>query len=123
MKIFPLYIRKEGEEILEKAKAIARREGRPLSNIILELLQSYVKQHGEGNPSFRLDEFLGQKVVVALPTLGHDPYRWNWDNTPLETKKEILKQAKVWLEVADSRVQKEEKGIVDVRCPFCEGPR
>jgi hypothetical protein len=73
MPLFTLYISKDKIPVFEKMKEIAKREGRPLSAIIWSLLEEYVKKHGEGNPSFRLEKWIEQPNFKAFPTLGEIP--------------------------------------------------
>ena len=55
---FEVYIPVVYSHILEKAKKIARREGRSLSALILDLLRDYVRVHEPGNPQLPIDRFL-----------------------------------------------------------------
>ena len=52
-----IYIPQEYQIIIEKAKEIARREGRSLSNLIMQLLRDYVRVHYPGNPQLPLTRF------------------------------------------------------------------
>jgi len=61
-----IYIPQEHRVIFEKAKAIARREGRSLSDLIRDLLRDYVRVHEPGNPQLPLTRFTGES---------HDPNR------------------------------------------------
>jgi hypothetical protein len=57
-------------EIYEKFKEIARREGKPVNRLLQELMLDYIKNHGEGNPNFKLEKWVENPRFVALPTLG-----------------------------------------------------
>ena len=46
---------------LQKARRIARREGRSLSDLVRDLLRDYVRRHEPGNPQLPIDRFLKQK--------------------------------------------------------------
>ena len=53
-----IYIPREYQIIIEKAKEIARREGRSLSSLIMQLLRDYVRAHYPGNPQLPLTRFV-----------------------------------------------------------------
>jgi len=73
MGIFPLYVRKDREEILELARRKAKEEGSNLSELILKALEEYLKKHYRGNPAFSLDKWVEDKDFIAFPTLGERP--------------------------------------------------
>ena len=60
-------------ELLERFKEVARREGRPVSRLLQELMEDYLKKHGRGNPAFPLDKWVENKDFIAFPTLGEKP--------------------------------------------------
>ena len=53
-----LYVPETRAITVRKAKKIARREGRSLSKLILDLLDDYVRRHEPGNPQLPIDRFL-----------------------------------------------------------------
>lgn len=53
-----IYIPREYQVIIEKAKEIVRREGRSLSSLIMQLLRDYVQVHYPGNPQLPLSKFI-----------------------------------------------------------------
>jgi len=55
-----LYVPQEYAIIIKKAREIARREGRSLSNLVMELLRDYVRRHEPGNPQLPLTRFTGE---------------------------------------------------------------
>lgn len=110
-----IYIFKQNEEAWKKAIEIARREGKSISKLINDFIVDYVKKHAEGNPSFTLDHFAKGIVVKALPSLGHDPAQWNWDDTPVTLLNEIKQNAQKWLEAADYHLQVKDRGYYELR--------
>ena len=52
-----LYVPQEYSEIVKKAKKIARREGRSISKLVMDLLRDYVRVHEPGNPQLPLTRF------------------------------------------------------------------
>jgi len=112
--ITTIYIPEDKIPIFEELTRIAKREGRSVSSILIEFIEEYVKKHGEGNPVIALDKFISGAVVKALPTLGHDPRRWNWRNTPTHLLEEIWRQSKQWYEAADYYLQLRKKGYIEV---------
>ena len=55
-----LYVPREFSEIVKKAREIARREGRSLSKLVMDLLRDYVRRHEPGNPQLPLTRFTGE---------------------------------------------------------------
>ena len=53
-----LYVPREFSEIVKKAREIARREGRSLSKLVMDLLRDYVRVHEPGNPQLPLTKFV-----------------------------------------------------------------
>ena len=53
-----IYVPQEYATIVKKAREIARREGRSLSSLIMQLLRDYVKVHEPGNPQLPLTRFV-----------------------------------------------------------------
>jgi len=57
---FEVYVPLHYQQLILKAKEIARREGRSLSALVLELLRDYVRRHEPGNPQLPLTRFTGE---------------------------------------------------------------
>ena len=62
--ILKVYVPASWSGTIEKARVIARREGRSLSDLIRDLLRDYVRIHEPGNPQLPLTKFTGES---------HDP--------------------------------------------------
>ena len=63
--------------ILEELDKIARREGKTRSSLTFEILKEYVKNHSEGNNTFKLDVWQEDPEFKALPTLLAGADKWN----------------------------------------------
>jgi hypothetical protein len=48
---------------------ICRRDGKPLNSIIQNFMEDYIKAHGEGNSTFKLDKWAEDPNFKAMPTL------------------------------------------------------
>ena len=57
----------EDEEFWNVCMKIANREGKSLSSIIMDMLRNYVKVHGDGNPVYALDKWIGNPEFKAVP--------------------------------------------------------
>lgn len=57
------------EQFMRELGIIAAREGKRKSEIIVSLIEEFVKAHSEGNPSFKLDIWTQQPDFKAMPTL------------------------------------------------------
>ena len=57
-----VYVPAEFYQTLKKARIIARREGRSLSDLVRDLLRDYVRKHEPGNPQLPLSRWVeGEK--------------------------------------------------------------
>ncbi|PUA31021.1 MAG: hypothetical protein B9J98_08155 [Candidatus Terraquivivens tikiterensis] len=102
-------------EVVEVAKSIAKKEYWPLSRVVEEALREYIERHGSGNPSISLDEFFDRRVIMALPTLGHDPDRWPWKDTPDDLLGKIREAAEKWLRASELELQKRRGGVIEFK--------
>jgi hypothetical protein len=68
---------KDKEEIIYQATIIAARERTSLSGLILSLLETYVKTHGSGNPSYEITKWAEQPEFVADPAIREKNEKWD----------------------------------------------
>jgi len=66
-KLLHLYVPQEYAVTVEKAKKIARREGRSISKLVMELLRDYVRVHEPGNPQLPLTRFTEEEKPQEPP--------------------------------------------------------
>jgi|SRR5580765_3435570 hypothetical protein len=89
--------KEDKEDIIRELNVIAAREGKHRSEIIVSLIEEYVKSHSSGNDNFKLDNWQEDPGFQAVPTILSDPQKWFRylsDCTPEERNK-ILKQANI----------------------------
>jgi len=55
------------EEMWSDLKVISARERRPIKVIGKELFADYLKEHGDGNPNFQLDQWTDNADIQATP--------------------------------------------------------
>ena len=65
------------EDRYESLKDIARKERRDIKVVIGDLLDDFIKKHGDGNPSYTLDHY-SDESFLATPAY-HRPISV-WDN-------------------------------------------
>jgi len=70
--------------VWQEFKELAARERKPMSKILMELVTQYLKAHGKGNPSFRLDVWAKDPGFLAYPALMDDWNQWPWEKTSPE---------------------------------------
>ena len=63
--------------MVEKFNSITEREGKTRSELILELIEEYVKNHAEGNPVYPLDKWQEEPDFQVLPTITTTDEKWN----------------------------------------------
>lgn len=68
--------KEDKEQYLKELNIIAAREGKHKSEIIIKLIEEYVKSHSEGNDSFKLDNWNEDPEFQAVPTILSDPIKW-----------------------------------------------
>ena len=59
--------------LIDLIKKRAREEEKSTSELIVTVLEEYIKRHGQGNPSFPLDKWIENIEFKAFPTLGEKP--------------------------------------------------
>jgi len=63
------------KELYENFKDVCRRERVDIGKKINELIVVYVKEHGDGNPNFTLDQF-DQEQMKAVPAVFRTNEDW-----------------------------------------------
>lgn len=101
-----IYCPKDKEEIWNQVREIAGKEGKNVSQLIFEALETYVNKYYEKRLSIPLDEFMSNIAIELYPSLGQSPAEWDWENTPDDFIEDIRKMAKAWFDEATKRLQK-----------------
>ena len=65
---FTFYVPLEKKRILEKLKEILKREGKSVSQFILEQIEAYVMLHEPGNPQQLLERYVTHSEPYVAPT-------------------------------------------------------
>ena len=65
--ILKVYVPASWSGVIEKARVIARREGRNLSDLVRGLLRDYVRVHEPRNPQLPLTRFTGEQKPGEPP--------------------------------------------------------
>jgi hypothetical protein len=89
--------KEDKEQFLTELNVIAAREGKHKSEIIIALIEEYVKAHAAGNDSFKLDNWQADPEFQAAPTIFSDPQKWfrYLTDCTTEERTKILKQANI----------------------------
>ena len=56
-------------------KVLMARENRPAGNALTEMIEKYLKEHGDGNPQFTLEQFEDPNFI-ACPAFYRDGLAW-----------------------------------------------
>ena len=67
--------KEEKESMVEEFDRIARREGKGKSELLVQLIEEYVKVHSSGNPTFTLEQFQDPEFQ-AVPAYYSDQQKW-----------------------------------------------
>ena len=63
-------------EIIHELRVIATRERKSFSELLVEIIEEYVKSHAEGNSSFKIDTWIDNSEFKAIPTLLSPRDKW-----------------------------------------------
>ena len=64
------------QNVLEEFNNLAEKEGISKSKLLFSLLETYVKEHKDGNPQFTIDQF-ADPDFLACPAFYRDNRTWN----------------------------------------------
>ena len=64
------------EAVMQELEVIAARERKKTSELIVQILEEYVKAHAEGNPAFSLDKWQENPDFQAVPTIHASLDKW-----------------------------------------------
>ncbi len=83
------------EEIVKELKKIAIKEDDNLKTLHKKIILEYIKQHGDGNPAFTLDQFVDNPQMKAAPAFFRTINDWDKYLYTADSKevKEIVNQA------------------------------
>lgn len=94
------------EEEHECFKDLARKERKPLKTLHKEIIQDYIKKHGDGNPAFTMDQFIEDPGMKAVPAFFRN--RDDWQNyiesLPEKEAQQLLWQSQTINSLADKKV-------------------
>lgn len=68
--------KEDKEQIIAELNIIAAREKKHRSELIVELIEEYVKAHSSGNDSFKLDNWQQDPEFKAVPTILAPTQKW-----------------------------------------------
>jgi hypothetical protein len=116
------------KEIWDSFQKIARREGKSVSGLIVQLIKEYVSKHSE-NPVAPLDKWVEKPQFVLFPTLGDEPSEKKLAKFPPDMLRKLSRNAleyhnmSEWLLTWMDRHEKDHK-VLNYRhpnCPYCRG--
>jgi len=63
------------DDLKQELDILSKRERRSLKDILNEQIANYVKEHGDGNPNYSLDQF-DQEEMKAVPAMFRTNEDW-----------------------------------------------
>jgi hypothetical protein len=63
-------------DIIDSFDKIAAREGKSFSELVVVVIEDYIKKHGDGNPSYSLQQWQAQPEFHATPAFGRVRMDW-----------------------------------------------
>ena len=103
-KVTTIYVPDPKAEIWKAFEELAAREKgkRGTSEMVLEVVEEYVKAHGQGNPTFKLDQFQ-QEGFAAYPTpwgktVGFselEPFSWKEEDEMIRRLEKTLETVRI----------------------------
>ncbi len=86
------------EPIIQKINELADKEGKKISELIVNILEEYVKKHADGNPQYQIDQFVDPDFI-ACPAFYRDGRTWeNYISKATDGEKQKLKQQIILLD-------------------------
>ena len=64
------------DEKYQELKMLALKERTPVKTLLTDLIEDYLKKHGDGNPQFTLEQFEDPNFI-ACPAFYRDNTAWN----------------------------------------------
>ena len=94
------------EEIHIEVKKLAVMDKKTLKEYLKEIVLEHVKNHGDGNPGFTMDQFIEEPEMKAVPAFFRNRDDWLDYIEKLSEKdaKELLCQAQTINSMADKKV-------------------
>ena len=74
------------QELVDEFHHIAVREHKPLKELHKEILEQYIREHGEGNPGFTLDQFQDSNMKAIPATMRSLDFWQEYINGMTETE-------------------------------------
>ena len=95
------------EEIHTLIKKLAVMDHKPLKQYLREIVLEHAKDHGDGNPGFKLDQFIEDPEMKAVPAFFRNREDWQEYIEKLSGKdaEELLCQAQTINSMADRKVK------------------
>ena len=90
------------QPVLDELDVIAAREKKSKSELIMDLIAEYVKNHSAGNPEFKLDNWQYNPGFEAVPAFFSDPLKWRKHYT--DSNKDSRTKIKVQLNQLSKQV-------------------
>ena len=126
-KLVTISIKASDVDIWARFVEITKREGKGISEKVVELAKDYVSKHS-GNPVTPLDKWVEKPSFVLFPTLGEPPALKNLKEFPKHMLQELKSNAKAYHEAAEILLNYLEKHesmhkpfkMVEKYCPYCE---
>ena len=91
------------KELWSQFKMLVIKESRPAGNLLVELIETYVKEHKDGNPQYKLEQF-NDPNFVACPAVFRDSKTWNHYFSKITSKE--LEEAKNQIILIDKALGK-----------------
>lgn len=68
---------REKEPAIDEFEKIAEREGKSFSELVVELIEKYSKEHGDGNPNYELTQWAQQPDFKVTPAFFAENEKWD----------------------------------------------
>jgi hypothetical protein len=65
------------EPVMQGFRIVAARERKSVSELMRDVIEQYVKVHGEGNPSYELSKWVDQPEFIGDPAVREDNRKWD----------------------------------------------
>jgi len=103
-KIMAFYLPEEVHTLIKK---LAVMDHKPLKEYLREIVLNHAKDHGDGNPGFKLDQWIKTPEFKAVPAFFRTREDWQEyiEKLPEKEAQEFLYQAQTINSLADKKVK------------------
>lgn len=100
---------------MQDLELLAKKEGKSLSKLTVELWKDYWKKHGNGNPAHMITQWAKDSNLIAIPAFGNDIEFWKEYIENLKDDEELKDLMERSAKILDLTNKKHRYGTTNVK--------